>query len=95
MVDNLTENEKDKIKVDMALKMYEQGFSNIRHWDQIRWLVPSWFVTLSIGAFGVFGLSNTSDHKIFACFAFLGLTAFAAACYYLMGRLIFYHKIRS
>ena len=84
--------EVDKIKVDIALKMYEQAYTNIRHWDQIRWLVPAWFVALAIAVFGMLFLPSIKEHMLFAGFIFFGLSAFAAACIYLMERLIEYHN---
>ena len=32
--------------IEIAMKIYEQTYSNFRHWDQIRWLVPYWFITV-------------------------------------------------
>jgi hypothetical protein len=47
---------------DASKFVFEQAYTNFRHWDQIRWLVPYWFATIVAGTFAVlatfpFGIS--------------------------------------
>jgi hypothetical protein len=75
---------------DIERVMFEQAYANFRHWDQIRWLVPYWFVTVTAGTYAV--LATGIIHDPYPLFGFLGLAIFAFLCFFLMFNLVRYHN---
>jgi putative molybdenum carrier protein len=75
---------------EVAAKIYEQTYANFRHWDQIRWLVPYWFATLSGGVAAVLGLVS-KEREPFVRLGLVGFGIFAFLCIYLLYKLIIYH----
>ncbi|HZP03788.1 MAG TPA: putative molybdenum carrier protein [Terracidiphilus sp.] len=79
--------------VDVVLARYEQAQANFRHWDQIRWLTPYWFIAIFAGFAALMGESEKLRAiQGFLICSIIGLVVFAAICIFLMIRLIVYHN---
>lgn len=72
---------------DLALAVYEQGMENWRHWDTIRWLVPSWYYTFS-GAVATFATQKVGALRAAACM----IVVFGVLSIILLLRLDHYHR---
>lgn len=76
--------------IEIAMKIYEQTYSNFRHWDQIRWLVPYWFITVST-ALGAAIFKYRSDQDVLRMSGSL-IFVFSFLCLVLMYNTIRYHN---
>lgn len=82
--------------VDIALAMFADAAANFRHWDQIRWIVPTWFLTVFAGLAALSSLETRAVENSIR----LGSLLFAIFGMLYIGleiNLIFYHNaaIRS
>lgn len=75
--------------VPVALFLAERAAANFRHWDQIRWLVPAWFLTLCGAAVAIMGMANLKASALFS----LLLALFGVLCITLLRRLSKYHQM--
>jgi hypothetical protein len=75
--------------IKIAMKIYEQTYSTFRHWDQIRWLVPYWFITITAVGAAIFQhINNPNVVKVFGSLIFV----FSCLCFFLMYNTIKYHN---
>jgi hypothetical protein len=77
--------------------MFEDASANFRHWDQLRWIVPTWFITLFAGLAALSGLDVSERIKENIQLGSLAIAVFGALCVGLEVNLVFYHNngIRS
>jgi hypothetical protein len=77
---------------DIAVTLFENTAENFRHWDTVRWAVPSWFMTIAAAIFTVTQVlgrpENAADIKHVA----LGLAVFGILCCLLQLNLVRYHS---
>jgi len=76
--------------IEIAMKMYEQAYTNVRHWDQIRWLVRYWFVTIFAGAVALLQYVKNSPYIV--RISGFSLFVFASLCVILIRNTIKYHN---
>lgn len=77
--------------LDAAFKVYEQTLSNFRHWDQIRWLVPYWYVTLATAVAALLGVVK-KEHEVYVRLGLFIFGYFSFVCLYLLFKLMVYHN---
>lgn len=78
----------DRDEITFAYTLYNEFSAKFRHWDTIRWLVPSWYATLIAGLFAIFiSQGKPPTGSVYLLFALL-----SSFCFFLQLNLIRYHK---
>ncbi len=81
-------------RVDVAIAISQEAYHNFRHWDQIRWLVPLWFATITAGVVALLSIvwdKGVQDYKIAICSGLVAFAAFSLLCLLLLWNLRRYH----
>lgn len=86
----VTENRVSTEDTALALGIFQDASANFRHWDQIRWLIPTWFGTLAAAAIALY--SSEQSTSILESKTSLGLGIFGLICILLECNLIRYHQ---
>lgn len=83
--------EKD-VDCEVAIALFEHSSENFRHWDTVRWAVPTWFMTIVAAILAVTQVladpKNTPDIQHVA----FGLAVFGLLCCLLQLNLTRYHS---
>jgi hypothetical protein len=75
----------------VAIALFEHAADNFRHWDTMRWAIPSWYLTLAAALIGVSQfISESPDIELLAYTCF-GFAIFGALCLLLQINLTRYH----
>lgn len=70
-----------------GIEATDRAYENIRHWDNIRWIVPFWFFSFAAAAYG-FLMAEGKHHRLIAGVVLLtGL-----GCAFLIGNTMKYHN---
>jgi hypothetical protein len=75
------------------LELRSHSLENFRHWDQVRWLVPSWYATLAavFTGFGLFGKADETIRLSAVQWTSGLMTVFGVLCIILQACLMRYH----
>jgi len=74
---------------NLAVHLYNDASANFRHWDVIRWGVPTWFLTLTGGLLSLSAKSLAYGQKSLVA---LLLSSFGVLSLWLEGKLVKYHN---
>ena len=77
---------------EVAMAVFADATANFRHWDQLRWAVPSWFITLFAGMAGLTGLVADCNMSANVRVGGLVFGLFGLLCLLLEINLVRYHN---